>query len=64
MRSYLKTRKEEKPMIHELKVWPEFFDALANQTKNFEVRKNDRGFRVRDELLLKEYDTEKGFTGF
>lgn len=51
-------------MIHELKVWPEFFDALANQTKNFEARKNDRGFRVRDQLLLKEYDTEKGFTGF
>ena len=28
-------------------------------TKNFEVRKNDRDFKIGDELLLKEYDNGK-----
>jgi hypothetical protein len=42
-------------MIHELKVWPEFFDALASGAKPFELRRDDRGFSVGDDLLLREY---------
>lgn len=43
-------------MIHELKTWPEFFEAVLNGNKTFEVRRDDRGFSVGDILHLKEYD--------
>lgn len=43
-------------MIHDLKIWPQFFDALASGTKTFEVRKNDRDFRAGDLLRLREWD--------
>lgn len=40
---------------HELKVWPEYFEALAERRKTFEIRKNDRGFQRGDLLILREY---------
>ena len=46
-------------MQHDLKVWPVFFDALMSGDKSFEVRKNDRSFRVEDTLLLREWDDRK-----
>lgn len=42
-------------MQHDLKVWPDYFAALWDGTKTFEVRKDDRGFAVGDTLLLREY---------
>lgn len=45
-------------MIHELKVWPEFFDAIMRGDKPFEIRKDDRNFSVGDILLLREYIPE------
>lgn len=49
-------------MIHALKILPQYFEAVANGTKNFEIRRNDRNYQTGDKLLLKEY--EKGhFTG-
>ncbi|MDQ6418688.1 DUF3850 domain-containing protein [Paenibacillus sp. LHD-117] len=49
---------------HELKVWPEFFKPLWNDTKKFEVRRNDRGYQVGDRLLLKEWNPEfQEYTG-
>lgn len=51
-------------MIHELKILPEFFEAVTSGRKQFEIRKNDRGFKVGDQLILKEYDIwESEFTG-
>jgi hypothetical protein len=44
--------------VHQLKTWPEYFKALKDGTKNFELRKNDRDFRVGDILYLKEYNPE------
>ena len=42
--------------MHELKLNSVFFDAVANGFKTFEVRKDDRGFKVGDTLLLKEIE--------
>ena len=46
-------------MIHELKCWPVFFDDIAAGAKKFEIRKNDRDFRVGDKLILFKYDPEE-----
>jgi hypothetical protein len=46
------------PTIYRLKTWPEFFQAVKDGRKNFEVRKNDRSFCVGDELLLEEFVPE------
>lgn len=48
--------RQPKPKTHTLKVWREFFDALADGTKTFEVREDDRSFAVGDTLLLREWD--------
>lgn len=42
-------------MIHELKCYPEYFEALVSGKKSFEIRKNDRGFQVGDYIALNEY---------
>lgn len=42
--------------LHELKLNSRFFDAVLNKIKTFEVRKDDRGFRVGDTLMLSEVD--------
>ncbi len=51
--------------IHELKIIPKYFQPLLERTKNFEIRYNDRDFKVGDYLRLKEYDYEKSirYTG-
>lgn len=40
---------------HELKTWSQYFEAIIAGEKTFELRKNDRDFKVGDKLLLKEY---------
>ena len=37
---------------HTLKVWPELYDAIESGVKTWEFRRDDRGFRVGDELRL------------
>ncbi len=51
-------------LLHELKTWPNAFDAIEAGTKHHEVRKNDRRFIQGDILHLREWDpsTEK-YTG-
>ena len=51
-------------MIHELKILPEYFDAVLSGEKTFEIRKNDRPFQKNDLLALNEYNpSEKAYTG-
>lgn len=41
---------------HELKIGSEFFEAVKDGRKKFEIRKNDRNYQEGDILILKEYD--------
>lgn len=50
-------------MHHALKCSPEYFDAVASGVKPFEVRINDRGFKVGHHLVIRELDTEGNKTG-
>lgn len=43
-------------MIHELKILPEYFEAVTKGKKTFELRLNDRNFKVGDYLALNEYN--------
>jgi hypothetical protein len=43
-------------MKHELKTLPEYFSVSWAGHKNFEIRKNDRDFKVWDEIALLEFD--------
>lgn len=40
---------------HELKTWPVYFEEIWHGRKLFEYRKDDRGFKVKDTLCLREW---------
>jgi Domain of unknown function (DUF3850) len=40
---------------HELKMWPEYFEPTFVGLKRFDLRKNDRGFKVGDTVKLREW---------
>lgn len=49
---------------HELKIYQEYFEAVKDGRKKFEIRKNDRNYKVGDILVLLEYDKYyEAFTG-
>ncbi len=58
----MQTFKLDKTVGHSLKTSPEYFNAVVDGSKNFEVRKNDRNFQVGDSLILKEWDGSE-YTG-
>lgn len=53
--------------LHELKTEPPYFQDVKSGLKSFEVRENDRDYKLGDELLLKEYvpaNVEKNKAGY
>jgi len=40
---------------HELKILPEYFYDVLSSRKRFEIRKNDRNFKVGDTVKLREF---------
>lgn len=50
--------------VHDLKTWPQYFEAVESGVKTFELRKDDRPFAEGDILLLREFDPEgEKYTG-
>lgn len=50
-------------MTHNLKTLPVYFNRTWGLEKQFEIRKNDRGFQTGDELILDEWTNGKSYTG-
>ncbi len=44
-------------IIHKLKTVNPYFNDIWNRIKNFDVRLNDRDFKINDYVLLREFDT-------
>lgn len=49
-------------MIHAVKCRSGYFNALLSGQKKFEVRKNDRGYKVGDILGINEIDNGGNYT--
>lgn len=50
-------------MIHNLKILPQYFNAIVSGKKKFEIRNNDRDFHEGDTVILKEWSADFGYTG-
>lgn len=52
------------PKIITKKIWPEYFQAIVNNKKTFEIRLSDFECKEGDTLVLQEWDPKtKKFTG-
>ena len=45
--------------IHELKILPQYFNEVREKKKTFELRKDDRDYKVGDILILKEWNPDE-----
>ena len=48
---------------HEIKVLPDYFKEVIAGNKNFELRLNDRDYKVGDTVILLEWSPSTGYTG-
>ena len=44
---------------HNLKIDPDYFEAVSAGVKTFEIRKNDRNYKVGDYVDLREFDRQQ-----
>lgn len=58
----MKENTRSKFKVHSLKISPNFFRDIITGAKRFEVRRNDKNYKVGDILQLEEFDS-KGYTG-
>jgi hypothetical protein len=40
---------------HQVKSWPEFFEPIALGVKTFDLRKDDRGYQVGENIQFEEF---------
>jgi hypothetical protein len=60
----LRTIREKTITVHDLKIWPQYFQAVREGRKTFELRKWDRDYKEGDRLILREFDPLiEDFTG-
>jgi len=50
--------------VHDLKVWPSYFQDMWDGNKVSDVRKDDRGYFCGDRLVLREWNPGDGPAGF
>lgn len=50
-------------MVHSVKILPQYFKNILAGIKKFELRKNDRDYKVGDVVILNEWEQESGYTG-
>lgn len=51
-------------MTHALKCWPEYYKAIKDGTKPFDLRKEDRPYKEGDTILMQEFEPkEEKYTG-
>ena len=55
--------KAVKYTIRELKTWPGPFRDIKSGRKTFEYRRDDRHYEEGDDLLLREWSPDSGYTG-
>ena len=49
-------------MTHHLKIEKQYYEDIESRAKRFEIRLNDRGYKVDDVIILKEIDADGNFT--
>lgn len=49
--------------LHELKILPKYYMQICTGEKPYEIRKDDRGFKSGDLLLLREHTAHLGYSG-
>ena len=55
---------EDVNAIHVLKCWPKYFEELFSGKKTFDIRRNDRDYKVGEFLDIKEWcPTTEKFSG-
>ena len=52
--------KDKEDKVHELKILHEYFNDIYFESKTFEIRKDDRGFKCGDVLRLRELSENIG----
>lgn len=48
---------------HDIKILPQYYEDVISGKKSFEIRKNDRDYKVGDVFVLREWDSDHGYTG-
>lgn len=58
MRAEAQTTRGHK--IHTVKCWPEYFDAIKDGRKTFDLRVDDRDYQVGDDMVQEEFKVHIG----